>query len=193
MADTPTVLLDQASEFEPGFVGMRGVPEARTDRTYIDGGFIHYELSETAPWTFTLLYGDGGVLTIPLELMSFEPLKGATVTLFRRHKRTGRLVPFQILQDDARLKDPSVQSLPWQEVILRKIPPRFDPVLTPTIMQLVNEQQIVFMTVGFLKVLKLQLMNPIAFGWSPAAAAEGTAGRALGRLALRRGATAAVD
>ena len=177
-------------EFEEGFLTFPGVAEAGRDSMYADTGYIADDLSDQAPWRLSLLYNDGGAISIPLELMFYEPLKGATITIFRRHKQSGRIIPCQISQDDPTLRDSSLAGLPWQEVIRRVVPPRFDPVLTPSIINTLNLDQMVSMSLGILNVLKLQLMNPVMFGWAPAAEAD-TAGSAALRILSRRAAVAA--
>jgi len=179
-------------DFEEGLLPFPSVAEAKRDPLYVDSGFIIDELSSEAPWTFSLLYGDDGAISIPLEAMFYEPLKGATATVFRRHKTSGRIVPCQISQDDPVFRDSSLRSLPWEQVLRRIIPPRFDTVLTPAIMDVLNQDQMICMALGVLRVLQLQLMNPVLFGWSPAAKAEGPSAEVLRALA-RRGAVATAD
>ena len=178
--------------FEEGLVSFPSVAEASRDPLYIDSGFILDELSDHAPWTLSLLYGDGGALSIPLEVMFFEPLKGAKITVFRRHKASGRIIPCQISLDDPSLRDSSLNKLPADEVMRRIVPPRFDPTLTPSITATLNLEQNIFLTLGFLKVIQLQLMNPVLFGWAPGAAADGASSAALRGLA-RRSAVVTVD
>jgi hypothetical protein len=72
------------------------------------------------------------------------------------------------------------------------VPPRFDPTLTPSITATLNLEQNIFLTLGFLKVIQLQLMNPVLFGWAPGAAADGATSAALRGLA-RRSAVVTVD
>ena len=178
--------------FEEGLLSFPSVAEASRDPLYVDSGFILDQLSDHAPWTLSLLYGDGGGLSIPLELMSFESLKGPKLTVFRRHKASGRIIPCQILQDDPSLRDSSLNNLSAEEVMRRLVPPRFDPVLTPSIIATVNLEQNIFLTLGFLKVIQLQLLNPMLFGWSAAATADGAGSIALRALA-RRGAVVTAD
>jgi hypothetical protein len=178
--------------FEEGLLSFPSVAEASRDPLYVDSGFILDELSDHAPWTLSLLYGDAGALSIPLEVMFFEPLKGAKITVFRRHKASGRIIPCQISLDDPSLRDSSLNKLSADEVMRRIVPPRFDPTLTPSITATLNLEQNIFLTLGFLKVIQLQLMNPVLFGWAPGAAADGATSAALRGLA-RRSAVVTVD
>lgn len=188
---TLSLQLDSVADFEPGVVNLSN---AQADPLWVDRDIINYELSETEPWTFTVLYADGSVLTIPLTVMSFQPLTGASLTLLRRHRRTGRIVPFQVSQDDPRLReparDPNLRSRSSQEILTRAVPPRFDPRLTPTIMNALNEAQITFAATGILNVASLRLLSPLGLGWGPRAAASSPARVALRRLSLQRGAVA---
>jgi hypothetical protein len=179
-------------QFEEGLLSFPSIAEASRDPLYVDSGFILDELSDYAPWKLSLLYGDGGALSIPLEVMFYERLSGSKLTVFRRHKGSGRIIPCQISQDDPSLRDRALNNLPVDEVMRRIVPPRFDPVLTPSITATLNLEQNIFLTLGFLKVIQLQLLNPVLFGWAPGAAADGAGSVALRSLA-RRGAVAAGD
>jgi hypothetical protein len=179
-------------EFEEGLLSFPSLAEASRDPLYVDKGFILDELSEQAPWKMSLLYGDGGALSLPLELMFYESLKGATATVFRRHKASGRIIPCQISQDDPGLRDKSLKDLPWQDVLRRVVPPRFDPVLTPAIMAALNQDQMISMALGVLHVLQLQLANPVLFGWAPGATVD-AGSAALLRTLARRSAVVSVD
>lgn len=189
---TPLPMLP-TDQFEPGLLSFRDVSEARQDRSYADTGFIIDELSDRAPWTLSLLYNDGAALSISLELMSFETLAGSKVTIFRRHKASGRIIPCQLAQGDRRFMDPQFRHKPWKEVVQCVVPPRFDPALTPSIMTVLNQQQMLQFASGVLRVIQLQLMNPVLFGWSSRAAAEGAAGRAILRSLAPRSASIAAD
>lgn len=190
MSDAAQVPDDQ---FEPGLITYNRIVDAQADRSYVDSGIILDHLTDTAPWIFSLLYGDGGALSIPLEIMFYDGLKGATATVFRRHKLSGRIIPCQLSQDDPRFKNADGGNLSWVDVIQRVVPPRFDPVLTPTIMALLNQEQMISFSIGVLKVIRLQLLNPVLWGWSAAGeAAEGAAARTALRLAPR-GAAITVD
>ncbi|MFZ0417409.1 MAG: hypothetical protein WAM04_04850 [Candidatus Sulfotelmatobacter sp.] len=190
MANTIPAMIP--GEFEEGLLSFPSVDEAIRDPLYVDSGFILDELSDHAPWTLSLLYGDGGALSIPLELMFNEPLKGPKLNVFRRHKSSGRIIPCQISLDDPGLRDNSLNSLSPEEAMRRLVPPRFDPVLTPSITATLNLEQNIFLTVGFLKVIRLQLFNPVLFGWAPGSVADGAGSIALRGLAPRA-AVATVD
>jgi hypothetical protein len=56
-------------QFDPGLIPFGGVQDAQADRSYVDSGIILDELTDTAPWFFSVLYEDGGAISIPLELM----------------------------------------------------------------------------------------------------------------------------
>jgi hypothetical protein len=162
---------------------------------WVENNILNYELSRQEPWTFTILYQDGVMLTIPLSLISFEPLgaSGGRVTFFRRHRQSGRIIPFSGSQDDPHLRNPSLRSLSPTDALSRVVAPRFDPELTPLLTAQVNETQLIFMSVGVLKVLQLNLMNPILMGWSPAATTSQSTRTALTRMGLRRGGLAIAE
>jgi hypothetical protein len=175
-----------SDQFEAGLLPFPNIDVAKRDSSYVDSGVILDHLSQQPPWTLSLLYGDGAALSIPLELMSFQSLTGPTATAFRRHKASGRIIPCQLLQDDPRFRDPSLANVPWQDVVQRVVPPRFDPTLTPSIIAILNQEQVIYLALGVLNVIRLQLLNPVLFGWSPGATAEGAASRVLARSAVRR-------
>jgi hypothetical protein len=88
--------MNPAVNFEPGFV-TSSLSNAQLDLLWVEKDIIYYELSRSEPWTFTLFYTDGKKLVIPLETISFRSFpEDTTITVFRRHKETGRLIPFQI-------------------------------------------------------------------------------------------------
>jgi hypothetical protein len=181
--------LDPARDFETGTVQLTSLHAVQNEAYWVETDVLNHDLSTTEPYMFTLLYIDGGVLSIPLSVMFSESLsEGGSVLLVRRHKSSGRLVPFQIAQNDVRMRDPSLRSLPAEDALVRVVPPRFDSRLTPTLMALLNEAQAIYIAIGFLRVFELHLMNPLAFGWSAAAAPTNAVRGALGRMALRRGA-----
>ena len=169
---------------KPGLLSYVQSSDAQSDRMYVDRDILLDELTERAPWFFSILYTDGGAISIPLELMFYEPIKGSSATLFRRHKQTGRIIPCQISLDDPKFKDKQNDKLSWQDVLTRVVPPRFDPALTPTIINYLNQEQMISFSIGILNVIKLQLYNPVLFGW--AASAENAAAKtALSALAKR--------
>jgi hypothetical protein len=160
------------------------------DARWVESGIFNYDLTTSVPYTFSLLYTDGAVLSIPLTLMFFEPLPTASGTLLfmRRHRGSGKNIPFQISQTDPRLRDPSLKALPYQQALEKIAPPRFDTKLTPKIMAMVNELQAIYMVTGFLHVFEWQLLNPLIAGWAPAAVESDAVRLAFTRMALRRGA-----
>jgi hypothetical protein len=188
--------LDPATDFEPTNLAYKQLAAAQGDPKWVERDVLNYDLGTQAPYLFSVLYRDGGVLVIPLTVMFFEPLdrKQGTVLMFRRHKSTGRVVPFQISMADPRLRDPALASMPSDQAFARALIPRFDPVLTPSLVAMLNEAQAIYMATGFLKVFQLQLMNPLLMGWSAAATPTATARTALARLTVRRAAqTMAAD
>lgn len=171
-------------QFDPGLLSYSRSVDAQSDQMYVDRDILLDELTDRAPWFFSILYNDGGAISIPLELMFYEPLKGPTATVFRRHKQTGRVIPCQISLDDPKFKDKRNDKLSWQDVVTRVVPPRFDPALTPTIINYLNQEQMISFSLGVLKVIKLQLYNPVLFGWG-ASAESAAAKTTLGALAKR--------
>lgn len=172
------------SQFEPGMLSFTGLSDAQQDRMYVDRDILLDDLTGKAPWFYSILYRDGAAISIPLELMFYEEIKGATATVFRRHKLTGRIIPCQISMDDPKFKDKQNEKLSWQDVVTKVVPPRFDPVLTPNIINYLNQQQMISLSLGILQVINLQLYNPVLFGWA-AAAENATARTALSALARR--------
>jgi hypothetical protein len=169
----PAAALDPLADFEPGIVrGVGSLDLARGDPRWVERDVRGYELSEQAPWTFSLYYGDGSRLVVPLSQIWFGEPSGPSATCFRRHKGTGRLVPFVVSLGE---RDRAVASLPHEEAVTRLAVPRFDTKLTPQIAQALNEAQIVFAAEGILTALQLQAMNPVLagpLGTAPAAVAR---------------------
>src|ERR1700689_1266603 len=83
--------LDPVADFEPGIVPMTTIEAMRQDARWVENGIFNYDLTTSVPYTFSLLYNDGGVLSIPLTLMFFEPLATGLGTLLfmRRHRSSG--------------------------------------------------------------------------------------------------------
>jgi hypothetical protein len=185
MSGNATALINPATDFESGWLKFDGLRDAQSSAGWVEKDILSYEISESEPWVLNLLYVDAGLLIVPLDVMSFKGLEGSTLTLFRKHKLSGRIVPFRMLQDDPKLKDPSLKSLPYDQVLTRIVQPRFDPELTPVIINIINEEQMVFLATGVLKVLALQTLNPV-MGWGGVASKSAT--RVLSRVALRKGA-----
>lgn len=181
------LFIDPTTDFEPGWLKFGRVSDAQADPAYVEKDILSYELSNAEPWVLTLMYNDAGVLAIPLSVMFFESLQSPSVTLFRKHSSSGRVVPFRMSQDDPKLRDPSLKSLPYDQVLATVVTPRFDTELTPYIMNILNEEQMVFLATGMLKVLALQSLNPM-MGWG--GIVSKSAGGTLSRVALRKGATA---
>lgn len=179
----PAAALDPAADFEPGIAkGVGSLDAAREDPRWVERDVRGYELSEAAPWTFSLYYGDGSRLVVPLSQIWFAESKGPSATCYRRHKGTGRLVPFVVALGSER--DRSVASLPHEEAVTRLAVPRFDTRLTPLITQALNEAQIVFAAEGILTALQLQAMNPVLVG-PPLAAPAAVARRSVAAEAVR--------
>ena len=182
--------LDADADFEPGTAPeAMSLDRARRDPLWVERDIANFAVSDHEPWTFTVLYQDRRSLEIPLTRMSFKALDGATITFFRRHRRTGRLIPFQIDQLDPGLLAPS--AVGGADTLFSRVPARFDPRLTPLLIDYLNQAQMLVMGTGMLKVLELQLMNPLVGGGSIAAEGAAAAGTRLGRLARAgRGAAA---
>lgn len=152
---------------------------AQRDPTWVERGITGDALSSKKPYLHTLTYDDGATLAIPLELMSYRRLQGPTVTFFRRHLVTGRVVPFQASQTAPTAKRPELKGLPALLALQLSVPPRFDPALSPFIIQLLDQAQWLYLGRGMLEVFQLQLMNPVIGGFRPRLI--GTAGRGLAR------------
>ena len=145
-------------------------------------------LSDSAPWTFTLTYTDGATLVIPLQQVFNERLPGATITVFRRHKASGRIVPCVLSQDDPRLK--ALSSVPVGDfgAVADLAVPRFDTTTAPRIVSLLSAAQMIWAALGMLEVMQLQTMSPLMGGGMASgpragagAVARGAAARAAGR------------
>ena len=168
--------------------------DAQADPLWADNDILNYELSQQEPWTFTVLYRDGGVLVIPLTKMRFDAVTGPKLTFFRRHQASGRIVPFQLAQADLPRRSPTPAGTSGADTMLQVVPPRFDPALTPLITSYLNQAQMLFMMEGFTDVFALQLANPVLLGWGSGAALSSSTRQTLLRAGLRRGAVSvAVD
>ncbi|HEY8207092.1 MAG TPA: RNase A-like domain-containing protein [Myxococcaceae bacterium] len=171
----PAEVLDPGLEFEPGIAkGIGSLEAARADLRWVERDVRGYELSDAAPWTFSLYYGDGSRLVIPLSRIWFGESSGPSAMCFRRHKATGRLVPFVVSLGE---RDPALAALPHEEAVVRLGIPRFDTRLTPLVTRELNETQIIFAAEGIFTALKWQAMNPVLVGppvTAPAAAVRRT-------------------
>jgi hypothetical protein len=176
-----------AIAFEPGVVSAQGV---LNDPAWVESDIVGDQLSDSAPWTYTLTYKDGAKLVIPLEQVFNERLPTATLTLFRRHKASRRIVPCVLSRDDKRLSSLSGPVGDFSGIADLAVP-RFDAATAPRIVSMVNAAQMLWFAKGMLEVLKVQSMNPLmggGMGGMPRAGA-GAAARAAGAAAGREGLT----
>lgn len=189
----PTVQLDPQRDFEEGSVAG-SLNDARKNPMWVENEILNYQMSRQEPWTFSILYNDATTLVLPLTAMFFDGMKSpaGTLSFCRRHKHSGRIIPFKVLQSDPGLRDPALRGMPIEKAITKIGKPRFDSELTPTLLAYVNQEQAIFMATGFLKVIELQLMNPLAMGWSAGAKVSSETGSLLGRLRLSRAARVVV-
>jgi hypothetical protein len=159
--------------FEPGVVQ---IPDMQKDPKWVENDIVGDQLSRKAPWTFTLTYRDGATLVIPLEQVAFEGQLAGTLTVFRRQKGSGRIIPCVVPQSDPRLKalkgPPDANYSAFADVAT----PRFDPKTAPTIVSLVNAAQMMFLGTGILEVLQVQAMNPVLGGGAAGGAARAAEG-----------------
>lgn len=133
---------------------------AKTDARWVEYDIIDGKANISDRWktqALTLIYKDGSTLDIPLvpvPLMFRNALPDGTAIqpFFRRHKKSGRLVPFQITFDQFAQFPVNVPN----EVALGAVSPRFDPALTPQLLtwfDLVNSRQLAnqlqVLTMGF--------------------------------------------
>ena len=134
-----------ASEFQPGVIPL-SLAQARADPRWCERDIIeatpriqwHDRTSATdwridAQW-LRLHYADGAALDVPLDprpLLFREPLADGSDPFFRRHRASGRLVPFQVTAREFANLPPTA---PIGDT-LSSLPPRFDPYLTPKILE----------------------------------------------------------
>jgi hypothetical protein len=166
-ATYPQGVFNAAFEFEPGWVEFKNLTGARHDAFWLEQNILECGLSKNTPWTFTMLYSDGSVLPIRLDLMSSKPLNGNPLTVFRRHSKSKRIIPFQLKPDDPILSLPENARLPWQEVLLKAASPRFDPVVTPLLTRYVETETAIMMGTGMAEVAELQAITLVVLdiGW----------------------------
>jgi hypothetical protein len=171
-----------ADAFEPGIVS---VADVQKDPKWVENDIVGDQLSDKAPWTHTLTYKDNSKLVIPLEQVFMERLPTATVTIFRKQKGSGRIVPCVLSQSDPRLKALKGPAGTEASALADLATPRFDSQTAPKIVSLVNAAQMLFLGKGMLEVLQVQAMNPLMGG------GMGAAGKGGGEAAAKAGAGAA--
>ncbi len=173
--------------FEPGILPAR---DPHRNPAWVEFEIARDHLSDNAPWTYTLTYTDGATLVIPLEQVFNERPPGATITMFRRHRASRRIVPCVLSQDDQRLK--ALGSMPAGDfgAVADLAVPRFDTSTAPRIVSMLNAAQMIWAALGMLKVMQLQTMNPLMGGGmaSGPSAGVGAAARGVGIGAAARAA-----
>ena len=181
--DSPTTLrlqLDPEIDFEPAWdprAPGQADPfqAAKAHPKWVEKDMAHFALDLRPPGMFTVIYRDGARLDIPIPFIFGQPIGGYAMTLFRLHKESDRLIPFQILMDDLRLCAPQKPS----SDINRDVPPRFDIKLTPKIWQAFCEKQIRTAGVGFTLAVGLTgAVRGFLRGISPQASPESALGDA---------------
>jgi SAM-dependent methyltransferase len=173
--------------FEPGIVSMQTV---QSDPAWVESDIGTDHLSQSKPWTYTLTYKDGSTLVIPLEQVFNERLPGATITVYRRHRASRRIVPCVISRADPRLKAVAGPVGDFGAIADLAVP-RFDATTTPHIVSMVNAAQMIWAASGMLEVIKLQSMNPLAGGVAGTGSRAGAsaAAKVVGGAAQREGMT----
>jgi hypothetical protein len=173
-----------ADTFEAGAVSGLDV---KSDPNWVENDIVADQLSDQAPWTYTLTYKDGAKLVIPLTQVFNQRLAAATITVYRKLKVSGRIVPCVLDQSDPRLKE---LKGPMGDVdaLANLATPRFDATTAPHLVSLLNAAQMVFLAKGMAEVLQVQAMNPLMGGGMGAAGrtGAGAAGR-VGAGAAARG------
>jgi len=161
-------------EFGPA-VSMGRLAELRTDPLWVESGIFNYFMESLKSPEIILVYEDGNILRIPLRFVHNKPLdaSGGTVTMFRRHRTTGRLVPFAITQADLFKAGELREGQPASQVLGELVPPRFDPSLTPMIPGIVDAELLRHAAIGILEVAKLQVGGALVRGAVRAGAAGG--------------------
>jgi hypothetical protein len=123
--------MNPLENFDPGihdYQPYAGQPQS-VDADIVDGDFDESVL--------TIVYSDGKTLEIPLnanpDLFSSKPLDPQKVLrkFNRRHKSSGRLIPFVIYENTSGVSD--LDLLSEEDLALMGLP-RFDPELTPHVM-----------------------------------------------------------
>jgi hypothetical protein len=146
--------MNPADNFDPGiadYVWRAGA----FSREWVDTGITGSEFDSLSG--LELKYSDGNTLTIPLskELIFADPLKPqeAVATFARRHRKSGRLVPFVVYR--SQVGQINLDTLYENDVALLGLP-RFDPAFTPAILSLFSPQQAWLQTAqGVAAVVKL--------------------------------------
>jgi hypothetical protein len=159
-AQSAKYTLNPLTDFEPGQI-LVPLATAKTDARWVESDIVDGRANISEQWktqALTLIYRDGATLDIPLAPVPLMFLKAlpeadALTPFFRRHKKSGRLVPFQITT--AQFAQIAPANVPIG-VALDAIPPRFDPFLTPLLLtwrDLVNSRQLAVqlqvLTIGF--------------------------------------------
>jgi hypothetical protein len=181
-----------ADAFEPG---VSSITNAASDPNWVENDIVEDVLSKQAPWTYTLTYKGGEKIVIPLEQIFTEPLAGATITVYRKHKASGRIIPCILAQADPRLKSLNGPVGSASNTLAGLASPRFDSRTAPKIVNLVNASQMLFLATGMLNVLEVQAMNPL-FGTGigiVGRAAEAATGKMAGKAAGKLGGAAAKE
>jgi hypothetical protein len=150
---------------------------------------VDYSITDKAPYTFTAVYADGSQLVIPMDKMFSQTLLGSTLTLFRRHKKTGRLVPFQVSFDTLKALTPAATAVGLKiEDIPKLVPARFDPKLTPWIDYYLEQAQLMYAMMGISNVLLLMAGSGVP-ARTPLGGGVGIASKSLAkRTAVRQAA-----
>jgi hypothetical protein len=180
-----------ADALEPGIVSATNVA---SDPNWVENDIASDQLSKQAPWTYTIVYKDTSKVVIPLEQVFMEPLPTATITVFRKHKASGRIIPCVLSQSDARLQALKGSGEANFPALAALATPRFDAKTAPKIVNLVNAAQMLFLGTGMLEVLQVQAMNPLmGGGMSAAGKAGGTVTKAAAGTATKLGGAAAKE
>lgn len=169
---TPALRCQFDAEFsEP--TEVVSLDEAQADPLWVENGIVNYFMESLTSPEMILAYEDGNILRIPIKFVHFTALgSGGTITMYRRHLTTGRMVPFSISQAEMSKAAPPEGGRSGSQVLGEIVPPRFDPTLTPRIPAMVDAELMRHTGIGILKVTELQ------------------AGGALFRGALRAGSSA---
>lgn len=149
--------MNPVDNFEPGihdYSPYPGQPQS-VDMDIVGGDFDSDEL--------TVKYSDGKEIQIPLtakpDLFSVTPVNPQNVLKIfnRRHRSSGRLVPFVIYEDTLGINNLDVLS--EEDLALLGLP-RFDPALTPAVMYFLSTDfKARKLSLGILEVAKLHALG----------------------------------
>lgn len=171
--ERPVARFQFDQEFDQANAPM-SLADAVQDPLWVESGIHNYFIPDLKTPEMIIIYTDGNILRIPLKYVTSDTLgSGGTVTMFRRQKFSGRLVPFAISQTDLFSAAEGKKGGSGARLMHELVPPRFDPTLTPLIVHYVDAELARLAVLGFLNVAKLHVGGALVKGAIRAGAAGG--------------------